>query len=504
MISQSRYVKIVSGVGAGNNVAQRQLILRLITQNTTLPPGIVAEFSTPDAVGAYFGTSSEEYNRSLAYFRFISKLVNSPSVISFARWVNTSIPPMIVGDALQKNISSFTTVTAGKLILVSNGASVRVGPINLTSAADLAAVASAVQTAITTAAPSDSQLKSCTVTFNSVTNQFNLIGSTTGSGSLSCKADASPDLGRLLGWDTTGAVNVAGQSQDSAPVAVSKSTNISNNLGSFAFTTPATELSNSDIAKIAEWNDAQNNMYMYTFATPLWNVGAIYDLVKGFSGTAINIIGSTNDFIEQSPAEILAATNYNNVNSTQNYMYYSFPSRNITVSDDTTADTADANRANYIGVTQSAGQPLAFYQRGVLCGGPTAALDMNTYANEMWMKATISDRLLSMFLNQPIISADIEGEAIILGVLQGVINDAQRNGVISQGKPISVKKQQYITKLTGDAMAWRQVGSIGYWVSVSLASTTDKTGREEWVAEYTLVYGKKDAIRRVTGRDVLI
>ncbi|WLW40833.1 hypothetical protein GNAINCEL_00051 [Serratia phage KKP 3709] len=53
-------------------------------------------------------------------------------------------------------------------------------------------------------------------------------------------------------------------------------------------------------------------------------------------------------------------------------------------------------------------------------------------------------------------------------------------------------------------MAWRQVSSIGYWVTVSLSNTTDSAGLEQWVAEYTLIYGKKDAIRRVTGRDVLI
>lgn len=504
MISQSRYIKIISGVGAGATVAQRQLILRLITQNSALPPGIVMEFENEGAVGAFFGTSSEEYKRALAYFSFISKSIESPGKISFARWVNAAIAPMIVGDATEKVLGDFTAITSGNIVLSSSGTPVTISGIDLSTAADLAQVASLVQTAITTGASTDNQLKSCTVSFNAVTQQFTITGAVTGSGTITCQQANSPDLGVLLGWRTTGSVNVAGQGADGADVAVSKSANISNNFGSFAFTTPSTPLSNSDIATIAAWNHAQNNMYMYTFATPLGNVAAIYQLVKGFSGCAINILGATNDFIEQSPAEILAATNYNRVNSTQNYMFYQFANRNITVSDDATADIADANRANYIGVTQSAGQQLAFYQRGVLCGGSADALDMNTYANEMWMKATISNRIMSAFLNQPIISADIEGEAIVLGNIQDVINAAQDNGVISQGKPINITKQQYITQITGDKMAWRQVSSIGYWVTVSLSNTTDSAGLEQWVAEYTLIYGKKDAIRRVTGRDVLI
>ncbi|QEG09519.1 hypothetical protein CPT_MyoSmar_070 [Serratia phage MyoSmar] len=506
MISQSRYIKIVSGVGAGNSIAQRQLILRLITQNAMLPPGIVMEFSNPDAVGSFFGTSSEEYKRARDYFSFISKLVNSPGKISFARWVNTAIAPMIIGDTVEKTLGDFTNTQPSSIVLVSNGVAKTIGPIDLTTATDLAAVASIVQSAITTGQTTDEQLKSCTVTYNAVTGQFNLTGSVTGSGSISCikHTDAGSDFGALLGWNTTGAVAVAGQAADDASTAVSKSANISNNFGSFAFTTPAVALSNEDIAEIAAWNHSQNNMYMYTLATPIGNLAALYELVKGYSGCAINITGAQNDFIEQSPAEILAATNYNNVNSTQNYMFYSFANRAVTVSDDTTADMVDSYRGNYIGVTQSAGQPLAFYQRGVLCGGASDAIDMNTYANEMWMKATISRDILAMFMNQPIISADTDGEATVLGVLQGVVNAAQLNGVISQGKPIDITKQQYITQLTGDPMAWRQVASIGYWLDVSLTNTTDQTGREEWIIDYVIVYGKKDAVRKVTGRDVLI
>ncbi len=73
MISQSRYIRIISGVGAGAPVAGRKLILRVMTTNNVIPPGIVIEFDNANAVMSYFGAQSEEYQRAAAYFKFISK-----------------------------------------------------------------------------------------------------------------------------------------------------------------------------------------------------------------------------------------------------------------------------------------------------------------------------------------------------------------------------------------------------------------------------------------------
>lgn len=506
MISQSRYINIVSGVGAGAAVAQRQLIMRAITQNSVLPPGVVGQFGTATAVGAYFGTNSEEYKRALAYFSFISKSITSPQLISFARWVNAPIAPMIVGDTIAKVLASFVAITAGTLTLNDGATAVPVTGLNFSTATTLTQVATILQTALN--ALTDVQLKNSTVTFNTNTNQFVLTGSTTGSGTLSASATGlNSDVSGLLGWTTGGTVLVAGQAADTAAVAVAKSAGISNNFGSFVFCTPATPLQNTDIAAIAQWNDAQNNMYIYSVPTPLSNLATLYALVSGYSGCALNVLSTTqaNDYIEQSPCEILAATNYNAVNAGQNYMFYQFANRNITVTDDNTANTVDASRGNYIGATQNAGQILAFYQRGVLCGGNTAAVDMNTYANEMWLKSAISSQLMSLFLNVPIVPASPIGQGQILAVIQSQVDQAKTNGVISPGKTLSTVQQLYITQVSGDPNAWRQVQNIGYWLNVTFSSYVNtNTQLTEWMANYTLIYSKEDAIRLVDGNDILI
>jgi hypothetical protein len=510
VISQSRYINIVSGVGAGASVAQRQLVLRLITQNTTLPPGVVAQFSTLASVGSYFGMQSEEYLRSQAYFSFISKLITAPQMISFARWVNTAIAPMIVGDsttnAAPNALANLVAVTAGTLTINDGATPVLISAIDFSTATTLTQVASLLQGFLR--ASNDAQLMTCTVTFNTNTNQFVLTGSVTGSGTLSATPTGlSTDVSGLLGWSTGGTVLVAGQAADTAVSAVSKSAGISTNMGSFAYCTPSMPLANSDIEAIAAWNAAQNNMYMYSLATTLANFQTLFALIKGYGGTAINILSTTqpNDYVEQSPCEILAATNYNNVNSVNNFMYYQFANRNTTVSDDTTANTVDASRGNYIGVTQSAGQPLAFYQRGVLCGGSTDATDMSTYCNEMWLKSAISAQVMSLFLNTPNLPANAAGAGSILAILMPIIALALSNGTIQVGNLISPVDKVYIGQLTGDSNAWRQIQTIGYWLNITFSSYVNPNSNlTEWQANYTLVYAKNNAVRLVNGSDIMI
>lgn len=505
MISQSRYINIISGVGAGAGVAQRQLTLRVITQNALLPPGVVMEFSNADSVGDYFGTSSEEYNRAAAYFSFISKNVQSPQSISFSRWVSAAIAPTIIGDTEAKILASLTAVAAGTMTINNGSTPVPVTAINLVGAASLTAVAALLQTKIR--ATADAQLTTCNVTYNTNTNQFVLVGSVTGAGSLTVTPTGlASDVSPLIGWGTAGTIYASGQAADTAVDAVSKSAEISNNFGSFVIATPAVAMTNQNIADVAAWNAAQKDLFMYSVATVFSNLSALYALVAGYAGTALNIRSQTlpNDYVEQSPCEILAATNYANANSTQNYMYYQFPNRNITITSDANADAADLSRGNYIGVTQSAGQQLAFYQRGVLCGGDTAPVDMNTFANEMWLKSDISARLFGLFLSSSRVPANETGAAMILAVLQQSITQAKDNGTISSGKTLSQTQQQFITQLSDDQNAWRQVASIGYWVSINFTSYLTPDSRTEWKANYTLIYSKDDAIRVVNGSDVMI
>lgn len=501
MISFTRYINIISGVGAGAGVRNRELILRVLTTNGLIPPGIVIEFGNADAVSAYFGSSSPEYARAARYFGFVSKSIRSPRKISFGRFVDTDLAPMIVGDSAAKTLNPWLSITTGTLNLTIDTAPIAITAIDTSAATSLTDVASIIQTALR--AESDAQLTTCTVTFNTNTNQFVFTGSVTGSGDVICTGGT---VANLLGWDASGAVNVPGQLAQTPAEAIAASEGVSSNFGSFLFQpvlVPSTEA--TEISAVALWNHTKNNRYMYLQASPSQDAGDLWDDNKGNSGMGVTVQpAGAFDYSDQIPAEILAATDYTAVNGAQSYMYYSFGNRTVTVSDDLVADQMDAVRANYIGVTETAGQQLAFYQRGVLFGDATAAVDMNVYANEMWLKDYIGAAMMELLLNLPTLPANEDGRSLIMSVLQTSTEAAKTNGTISAGKTLTNIQRQYITQITGNPNAWRQVQDAGSYFDVNFTSETTVDNRTEYTANYQLVYGKADQIRKVNGSNVLI
>jgi hypothetical protein len=232
-------------------------------------------------------------------------------------------------------------------------------------------------------------------------------------------------------------------------------------------------------------------------ASPSTNV-TISNNATGSGSEVIQFI--FNQFPEQIPMMIEAATDYAARNSVQNYMFQGpFASLFPSVTNDTDKIKYDSVSVNYYGNTQQAGVPVNFYQVGVLQGASPSPLDMTTYVNEIWLKDAITTQILNLFVSSNQIPANTQGRAQILAGLQSVINQALTNGTISVNKTLSTQQQMFITSQTGDANAWYQVQSIGYWVDCAIVNTAGV-----YSATYTLIYSKDDVIRLVDGQDILI
>jgi hypothetical protein len=221
------------------------------------------------------------------------------------------------------------------------------------------------------------------------------------------------------------------------------------------------------------------------------------------SGTE-SITFDTVQFPEQAPMMIEAATNYLGINTVQNYMFQDFdPYLTPLVTLDSVANSYDALSVNYYGQTQTAGAQFNFYQRGLMQGPSSAPLDQNTYVNEIWLKDAIGAALLQLMLNLNQLPANTQGQSLSLITIQGVINQALLNGVISVGKTLTTAQQTYITSISNDDNAWYQVQNAGYWVNCIIQPIPDITPTQ-YEAAYTLIYSKDDVIRLVTGSDILI
>jgi len=232
-------------------------------------------------------------------------------------------------------------------------------------------------------------------------------------------------------------------------------------------------------------------------ASPSTNV-TISNAATGSASEVLQFV--FNQFPEQIPMMVEAATDYYARNSVQNYMFQGpfagvFPS----VVTDEAKNQYDAVSVNYYGNTQQAGDPVNFYQIGVLQGASPSPLDMTTYVNEIWLKDAITTEILNMFVTSNQIPANTQGRAQILAGLQSVINTALANGTISANKTLSSAQRMFITAQTNDDNAWYQVQSIGYWVDCAIINNAGV-----YSAKYTLIYSKDDVIRLVNGQDILI
>ena len=259
------------------------------------------------------------------------------------------------------------------------------------------------------------------------------------------------------------------------------------------------------MTEAATWNSTQNVLYQYHTAVLPTAAAATSTALINLAGVGmtLNLPTLSNEFPEVLPMAILAATNYQRRAAVQNYMFYS-ASLTATVTTNADADLYDGLRINYYGETQTAGQLRRFYQRGVLGGGATAPVDMNTYANEQWLKDDAGARILSLLEALPRVSANQRGRGQLLSVICATIEQALENGSISVGRTLTDIQQIFITEQSGDPLAFHQVAVSGYWVDVQIVSFQTPDNRTEFRGDYTLIYAKDDVIRSVEGTHQLI
>lgn len=508
-ISFTKYVNITSGVGGGATVATRELIARLFTTNPYVPVNTYIEFDSAEEVGEYFGTTSTEYARAAFYFAYVSKNITSPQKISFARWVDVATAPYIIGKAASVTLASLQAITDGSFTLTLGSNTNEISGLDFSAAASLTTAASLIEDAIQL--ETGAMWTSATVVFNSSRSCFDFTGGLAEDAVLTvAPGTTGTDISTLIGWmpqsvdgNPLGAIWSDGQTVETVTDTLTKSAAASDNFGSFLF---MPTLTIDEIIEAAEWNVLENVKFQYSVPVTAANYASYSAALLTYGGTELTLVNSETGglYHEMMPMAFLAATRYDQRNSTINYMFNQYTGATATVTDTTTSNTYDTARVNYYGQTQTAGRKIEFYQRGLMCGISTDPTDMNTYANEQWLKDAAGAAIMTLLLALPKVSANAQGSAQLVTTLQSVIDQALINGVISVQGVLSSAQKLYIGNITGDPKAWYQVQNSGYWVDCVIEAYTNASNAVEYKAVYTLVYKKDDVIRSVEGRHVLI
>lgn len=499
-ISQNKYVSITSSQGGKSAASRKDLILRVFTDNELFPTETVLEFNSASAVADFAGVNSKEALIADAYFGWISKQTNKAKKISFMRYAKNATKPYIRSVCKVPALAELKEITDGSMRIAMGTSRYTLEDLSFADVTSYADVANVIQTAVNKNTDGGLLWTGATVKFNPALASFILEGGDSGL-NLITFADAAAegtDISSIIGWSaSSNAVVSIGTEASSVTKTLNSSVDISNNFASFAF---LSNLGLSDIDEAGRFCQNQNNEYMFVFNVDDSDYADKIALAGMYSGMCANYMLLSTDLPAfLMPATILAATNYDKVNGTVNYMYQQFPNQTVTVDSDIMAEKLDALKINYNGQTQKSGTRIQFYQDGYLADGT----DIGVFANEIWLKDAMKTAVLNLLIALDKIPANTDGISLLEGALQEIAAEAKNNGTISVGKELTNEQKAYITQYTGDETAWQTVYLNGYTLFVELTQEL-VDGKTKYIAEYTLLYSKGDSIRKVEGTHTLI
>lgn len=494
-ITIKKYVDITSGVLVSSTADERELIERIFTTNSLMPVNSFAEFTSLEEVQTFFGESSNEALRAVAPFSFIGKTQTKVKKMSYAGYSTVPTEPLINGTTKKQSLTALQEFTSATLTLTIGGIGGTTSSIDLSSETSISDAIAVIEAAIQNIDASVMFASSTTI-FDPVLNRVIFTGGDTGFNELILSSVTSGFLSEL-GW-ALGVGISDGTNGDSLTSVITMSDNASDNFGSITF---VEKLVIDDIEEVATVNNSFNVKYIYNVPTTTENAQLYTDTLSKLSGTAVTLVdNSETDLTESTPSILLASTNYSGTNSVIGYMYQTmndlYP---VSVTDTTISDTLDELRVNYIGQTQQAGKAISFYQRGLLLGSSNSPLDMNTYANEMWLKDSITVVLINLVLAVDIVSADSAGEAQITSTIHISIRQGLSNSTIIIGKSLSDADEAFILSITGDENAASQVQSNGYYLTVKIVTVDN-----EKQGQYRLIYTSDEQVRSFEGQNSLI
>lgn len=502
-ISIKRYVDATSGVIGAAAAAQRELVgCRFIT-DPRLPIGAIGQAGDASSIIDTFGGASVQAAYASQYFGYVSPApVSRASKLLLAPFANVARPARVYGPKRSFSLDDLKLVTAAVFTMTIEGVTATTPAFSLASAVTFADVASLVQTAVRRVAMP--QFVDALVAYDPVAAAFNFTSSVAENAAISFPVTADPanDVATLFAWRSFDAILSPGSVAQTPLEALRAAESITDSFGTFSYEVPVPL---ADALAVATYNASLNVKYMYLHVVNMANFAAHSEALLGIASVGLVLNVKPMEFKEAMPQAIAAAINYNRRNAVTNFMFRQGPyTAPFDVADDALANVLDLARVNYYGQTQSAGQSLAFFQRGFLCGPTTAPLDMNVHINEQWFKSALQADYINLLIAIGSISNDDDGRGAVLGVLTNKCVQAKRNGVIRVGKQLNTLQQIAVTQLTGDPDAWRDVQSNGYWADVQIIEETGPSGLPEYVALYTVAYAKNDVVRKIVGSHNLV
>lgn len=391
----------------------------------------IRQYGSLAAVAADFGTSAPEYLAASLYF----SQAPQPNQLFISRWAQAATPGILKCGALsaaQKAMSNFTTFTAGKFKIQVDAAvsATEITCGTMAGAANLAAVATIINTALTTATAG------ATCAYDATRGRFVFTSATTGANSkvLPLTAGTTNDLSVVLnGTVALGASEVDGMAAETAVAAVTAIDQLATSwYGLMVASTHVVDADHSAIAAYIEGGG--NSLHIYGVTTQ--NPDTIDPTKSTDIASVLSTAQYTRSFVQYSSTNAYAVasmfgrlltTNFGANNSMITLMWKQEPGVTPETLTYSAAGAIDTKRAN---VFVNYNNNTAILEDGVMSG--PAYIDERYGAD--WLANRIQTDVWNLFYTSPTkIPQTDAGNDLIAGTIEHTCAGGVTNGLLAEG-----------------------------------------------------------------------
>ena len=131
----------------------------MITENTRVPIGTVAQFSGSAAVGSFFGLGSQEYAEAVQYFAGFNNASATPGEHLFAQYPAVAVTAYLQSGNVGANLTlAQLQALSGTLTVVMDGYSRTANAVNLSSITSYSNAATTIATALNASLPQEAAM----------------------------------------------------------------------------------------------------------------------------------------------------------------------------------------------------------------------------------------------------------------------------------------------------------------------------------------------------------
>lgn len=427
----------------------------------------VVSYASLADVAAAFGTSAPEYEAASLWF----SQRPSPTQLYIGRWAQAAVAGRLIGGALsaaQKDLSVFTAVTNGGFkIAVDGGPLVNVTGVNLSAVTNLNGVASAINSALSTATVG------AVVTWDGsrFTFKSNSTGATSAVAFLQAPA-AGVNLAPLMNaTQALGARSVGGIAAETALDAVTIIDQLPVSIYAMMFA--STAIDDDDHLDVAAYIEGAARKHLYGVTTA--NPGALDAAVDTDIGSELKALGyqrsvtqfsSSSDYAVASLFGRMLTTDFNANNSMITLMFKDEPG---VAAEELTTQQANALQGKNYNVFVAYDNDTAIIQYGTVASG----LFVDEIYGTDWLRYRVqTDLYNALYGTTTKIPQTDQGMGILATVIDASLSAAVNNGLVGPG---TWNQGGFGALKQGDFLS---AGFYVYAPPVALQSAADRAARK--------------------------